>query len=179
MNWIILSEKISNRTNLLSPNYAHDKQGALEDPSIDEHAHTDTNPDRSEASSSQNGEPHVQASCSPSEENSEGFKDQYEDEYSYNIDEDESEGDWEEFDFSEPVNTVETAVSHPSDKSGTASHAALRPIQIAPKTDVALLALRRSSSFKKLFNSPFYNTITMSDDQSAGSKIAERNLLAL
>ncbi|KAF7506315.1 hypothetical protein GJ744_011888 [Endocarpon pusillum] len=163
-----------------SERYALDKQGALEDPSIDDHADTETNPDRSELSGSQNGEPHDQVSHPPSEENPEGFQYQYEDDDdSYNIDEDEFEGEPEETDSSESVNAVETTSYHFGDKSSTAPHAAFRLRQIAPKTDVALLALRQSSFFRKPFDFPLFNHITISDDQSAGSEIAERNLLAL
>ncbi|KAK5271709.1 hypothetical protein LTR96_003536 [Exophiala xenobiotica] len=101
------------------------------------------------------------------------FQDKYEDNDSHNLDEEElavkqGETDWRQ-----------TARAHAGDIFDTTSYAAPGCIQIAPKTDNAFLALRESSVLIKPSNSPLFNSITISDDQSAGSKIAERNLLAL
>ncbi|KAK5458466.1 hypothetical protein LTS15_004548 [Exophiala xenobiotica] len=162
-----------------SDRYALDEQSASEYSSIDGQTETETNPDGSKTSGSQTGRPHSQASYLLSEEDSEDFQDKHEDDDSNNLDEDELEVEQEETDSSESASTVETAWSYPGDKSGTTSYAAHGSIQIAPKTDIAFLALRESSVLKKSTNSPLFISITISDDQSAGRKIAERNLLAL
>lgn len=139
----------------------------------------ETKSHNSEAPCSQSEESLDQASHPLSEDDSEDFKDEYDDDEGYDSDEGKYTEEWEETDSSESINTVETTGSLRSGTPGSTSHAATRSAQTAPKTDVALLALRQRSAFKRPFDSPLFNNITISDDQSSGSKIAERNLLAL
>lgn len=157
-----------------------EQQSASEEPSTNEDADAD-----GETPSSQGEESLDRASYARSEDDSVDFEDEGEE---YHLSEEDSAGfedeSEDEDEFAEDPEETESSgpfltVATPGGKPASTSYAATKSAEPASQTDVALLALRQRSTFQRPFDSPLFNTITISDDQSAGSKIAERILLAL
>lgn len=157
-----------------------EQQSASEEPSTNEDADAD-----GETPSSQGEESLDRTSYARSEDDSVDFEDEGEE---YHLSEEDSAGfedeSEDEDEFAEDPEETESSgpfltVATPGGKPASTSYAATKSAEPASQTDVALLALRQRSTFQRPFDSPLFNTITISDDQSAGSKIAERILLAL